>query len=293
MLKKMTYRRKRRKFFTKLVDNLRTQTGQRNLIYQGVNRALPYFDFLEDKIKLFGLPKELIAISFLESSFNIKAHSKVSAVGIWQFMPFIGNLFMPRSSKNVDYRRNPIISSLAAFHLLKENKLILRRWDLAVPAYNSGPKHLKKAIKKFSKHKDKKNIGLEYILKNYEHPHIGFASKNFYSEFLALTRVLAYKSKIYPLKGLKNNQNFKNVDIYVSKCRIKPIKIFKALKENSPQITDLNYHFLNPHKVYSRGHLIVSDLSLTSRKYYKLSDKQIKSVFPKKYKKFIKSKSCQ
>lgn len=286
---------KRKKLFLELSKNIRTQTGQRNMVYRGITRSLPYLPYLNKQLENFRLPKELLAISFLESSFNIVAKSKVDAVGIWQFMPYIGNLFMPNISNYVDYRHNPIIASLSAFHLLKENKLILRRWDLAVPAYNSGPKHLKKAIKKFSKRMKKKDISLAYILTHYKHPHIGFASKNFYSEFLALVRVLAYKDIIYPLKGIKAEVKFKDekdIGVYVTKCPINSKIFIDILKKNSPKIGELNYHFLKRNHDYPRGTLVVSDQILSKKKYYRVSDKQIKSRFPKNFPKFIKNKKC-
>jgi membrane-bound lytic murein transglycosylase D len=288
-------KKKRKQFFLKLANNIRTQTGQRNMVYRGITRSLPYLPFLTKQLEKFRLPKELVAIAFLESSFNIIAKSKVDAVGIWQFMPYISNLFMPKISKYVDFRHNPIIASLSAFHLLKENKLILRRWDLAVPAYNSGPKHLKKAIRQFSKHKKKKDISLAYILTHYKNPHIGFASKNFYSEFLALTRVLAYKDLIYPLKGIKTAVRFSNeadIGVYVTKCSVVPNTFISALSKSSPKIGELNYHFLEKNHKYPRGTLVVSDKVLSSKKYYRVTDKQIRSRFPKNFYKFIKNQKC-
>jgi membrane-bound lytic murein transglycosylase D len=285
-------KKKRVTFFKNLSKNLRTQTGQRDMIYQGVVRSLPYLPFLNEQIKNFRLPKELIAISFLESSFNLKARSKVAAVGIWQFMPFIGNLFMPRSSKSHDYRQNPIISSVAALHLLKQNKMILKRWDLAIPAYNSGTKHLVRARKKF---RHKKNFSLAYVLKNYKTSHIGFASKNFYSEFLALAHVLAYKDIIYPLEGINRNDHFKdenNINVYISKCSITPKLFMSKQKKSSPQIKELNSHFFHKSKRYPRGTLFVSDLNLSKRKYRKVSNKELRSRYPKKLYKLIGSKKC-
>jgi membrane-bound lytic murein transglycosylase D len=285
-------KKKRKKLFNKLALNIRTQTGQRDMIYRGVIRSIPYFPYLTKKIKEFNLPKELLAITFLESSFNPKAYSKVGAAGAWQFMPYIASLFMPRRSSAVDYRLNPIISSISAFHLLKQNKMILKRWDLAVPAYNSGTKHLVKARRKYKKIK---NLSLEYILKHYKHAHLGFASKNFYSEFLALVHVLAYKDVIYPLKGFdknKSNLNTKNLNIYVSKCSINPKKFIKILKKSSPRISELNSHFRHKKKTFKRGALIVSDVKLTAKRYYKLSSKQMKKKYPKNWPKYIYKKRC-
>lgn len=295
-LKIPTTKKSKKKFFINLSKNIRTQTGQRNMIYQGIIRSKPYLPFLEEQLQNFRLPKEVLSISFLESSFNIEAKSKVAASGIWQFMPYISNLFMPKITDKVDYRQNPIISSLAAFHLIKENKLNLRRWDLAIPAYNSGPKHLKKALKKLSPRKKKSTIGLDYILTHYKHPHIGFASRNFYSEFLALTRVLAYKDLIYPLKGVKIDYKFKSphrIGVYVSKCSFIPEKFFNIQEENSPKIRELNYHFLTPKSKYPRGTIVVSDIDLDGKKFHRLTPQQFRKRFPKNFYKFIKGKSCK
>jgi len=283
--------KQKNKFFLKLAKNIRTQTGQRNKVFKGIVRSIPYMPFLKKQIKNFNLPKELLAIPFLESSFNPIAKSKVSAAGVWQFMPHISNLFMPKIKENIDYRLNPVISSLAAMHLLKENKLILRKWDLAVTAYNSGPKHLKRAIKILSKKRKKSRIGLDYILKNYKHPHIGFASKNFYSEFLALVHVLAYKNIIYPLDGIRSSINFddpQNLKIYVTKQKVRPQRYFKLMKKTSPNIEYLNGHFLHIGDLYSKGTIIVSDRKLNPRKYKFISDKTVRGRFPKSFRKLIK-----
>lgn len=286
-------KKQRKKLFLGLARNIRTQTGQRDMVYQGVIRSLPYQPFLNAQIDNFKLPRELLAISFLESSFNPKAISKVAASGVWQFMPYIGNLFLPRMDKSVDYRQNTIISTLGALHLLKQNKMILKRWDLAVPAYNSGTKHLVRARKKFRK---KKDFSLAYVLQNYKHAHLGFASQNFYSSFLALVHTLAYKDVIYPLKGLKTNLIFQNpndIAVYVSKCPVRPNTFFKAMKSSKMYIKDINSHFNYKNKVFPRGTLFVSDIELTSKRYYKLSNKELTKVFPKKYPRFSRNYKCR
>lgn len=279
-------------FYNKLINNIRTQTGQRNSITYGISSFENYKPFIYKYIDVFRLPKEIMAISFLESSFNLKAHSKVDAVGIWQFMPFIGNLFMPKKDTFTDYRRNPAISTLAAFHLLKENKLILRRWDLAVTAYNSGPKHLKRAAIKLKR--KIKNASLGHILKNSKDPNIKFASKNFYSEFIALVHALAYKEKIFPIDGIKKSERGlkkDKINIYVSLCPFSPKKLFKKYK-NKASLKFLNPQFKKEDHQYSRGSLIVSDYKLSTKKFYKVSDKIIKSRFPKNFQQYIKEKKC-
>lgn len=287
--------KKRRLLFRKLSKNVRVQTGQSDKIFQGIINSYPYLDFLYKKFDYFELPKELLAISFVESSFNLKATSKVGASGVWQIMPFISKALLPRG-KNKRPRRNVLMASLGAFHLLAQNFKILKRWDLAVTAYNSGTKHLLRARRKFKK----KNISLAYILRNYKTRHLGFASTNFYAEFLALVYILQYKEKVFPLDGVKldtassNPQlRYKDIKVYVSKCGLKPQRLFSALKRTSPHLADINNHFRRPRSFYSRGALVFSDIHLSSKRYYKLSNKQLRRSYPKNYKKLIKNKKCK
>ena len=168
----------RKKFFTHLSQNIRVQTGQRDKIFQGILNALPFLPFIDDLFKNFELPHNLLAIAFVESSFNPSATSKVNAQGVWQIMPFISQKLLPQGSR-LQSTRNVLLSTVGASHLLAQNFDLLKRWDLAVTAYHSGTKQLilaKKALRQ-------KNIDLAYILKNYKKGSFGFASRNFYSEF--------------------------------------------------------------------------------------------------------------
>ncbi len=224
--------RAKKKFFKKLSSQMRTQTGQRDMVLSGVLRSLPYLPFLEEQFEMFDAPKELLAIAFVESSFNLKARSYAGAAGIWQFMPRTASYFMPKRNKFIDYRMNPIISTISALHLLKQNKMILKRWDLAIPAYNFGTSHLVKAKRKLGK-----DVTFAKVLKQYEHDAVGFASKNYYAEVLAMARVLAYKDAIFPLSGYeKKGLNFKkkNLAVYVTKCNLRPAHFFWAFGQEQP-----------------------------------------------------------
>src|SRR5690606_9859840 len=91
-------------FFKDLRANLRSQTGQKDHIRNGLIRAKPYREFLLSYFQERKLPSELIAIPFLESSFNPRAHSKANALGVWQFMPFVASHFFPKRTSHMDYR---------------------------------------------------------------------------------------------------------------------------------------------------------------------------------------------
>lgn len=283
--------KKRKNFFLGLVENLRSQTGQRDRIYSGLLNSLPYLPYMEEQAKIFELPKEILAIPFLESSFNLKAHSKVGASGIWQIMPIIESKLISKD-KDVEGRFNPFVATIAAFHLLKQNYRILDSWDLSITAYNSGTKHLLKAIKTLKLSKP----SLGPILKNYNHPHIGFASKNFYAEFLALVHVLAYRNFLYPLEQASDPEKLQikrnNIAIYVAKCPFKPSKVYELMHSISPDLSKLNKHLLKPDKQYSRGNILISDVNLNSSLFYRLSGNEMRNFYPINWHKYVKNYSC-
>ena len=277
---------KRKSFFKKLAGNLRAQTGQKDNIQRGLFNILPYEKSMNKYFERFRLPKELKAIPFLESSFNTKARSKVGATGTWQFMKHIGKHFMPVNNY-IDGRLNPLMSTISALHLLKQNKQILKSWDLAITAYNSGPKHYIRAKRKLKK----SNADLEYILKNYKHPHIGFASVNFFSEFTALVYALAYRENFY--KTPKGNPHDR-LHVFLTKCKQSPSYYFKNIKRLEPDSRKLNLHFKR-RKLKTKlrkGQIIFSDINLNPKKYWRLPSKYITKKYPKNWQRLVRSKKC-
>ncbi len=267
----------KKSYFKKIAKRLRIQTGQKDFIEKGMGIYKKYETFLNAQIKNFSVPKDVIALGFLESSFNDKAVSKANAAGIWQFIPLIGSTMMPTRTKYYDLRVNPFISTIAAFHLLKENKQMLGNWNMAIIAYNSGIKHLRAAQKKYGK-----KVTIEKIFQT-NNKNIGYASKSYLAEFYALTRVFAYKEDIF--KDIENPKNkFKNVNIYISRCSVNKSKFTK-------KITEQNSQFRRKKKVFKRGTLI-SFTGKLSKRYVKLSNKEIRSRRPKKWKHYIRKKKC-
>jgi membrane-bound lytic murein transglycosylase D len=205
----------------------------------------------------------------LESSFNPKAHSKAYAAGAWQFMPLIASYFLPARDRYIDYRFNIILSSIAAFHLLKQNIQILKSYDLAITSYNTGTKSIIKAKRKFNK-----SIDLEFLITNLKDSNsFGYASKNFYAEFLALTRVLAYKNEIFSnLPKTKDTKYY----IYSSNCKFNSKVIINK---------DINNHIFNFNRIYDKKTLFVSNNNFISKRFTKIPFSKFKRNYPKYYSK--------
>jgi len=173
-------------------NSIRTQRGQRDPIAKGLANSTRYMDILEAIFESEGIPKELAKIAFIESSFNLKAHSKVGASGVYQLMPGTAKQFKLKVTKTIDERRDPVKSARAAAKLLKENFRILKQWPLAITAYNHGAYGLKKAIRKTHSSR------IEDLIENYNSPSFGFASKNFYAGYLAILATLNKSEQVFP-----------------------------------------------------------------------------------------------
>lgn len=161
---------------------LRSQSGLRERFGEGIQVSRRYLKEMEDIFRREGLPVELTRLPLVESGFNIRAYSKAAAAGIWQFIPSTGRLYM-RIDGVIDQRRDPLVSTWAAARLLKANYKMLGTWPLAITAYNHGPYGMFKAAKTLG------TTDIATIIRRYRGKSFGFASKNFYPEFLAALAV--------------------------------------------------------------------------------------------------------
>lgn len=166
---------------SRAAESLRSQLGIQDRFRQGMQRSGLYNDAIALIFAAEGLPLELSVLPHVESSFNYKAYSKVGAAGMWQFMRSTGRLFMT-INYDVDERLDPIRSTEAAAKLLKLNYSQLGSWPLAITAYNHGLSSMKRARELYGHDFDK-------MYREYRHRAFGFASRNFYAQFLAALEV--------------------------------------------------------------------------------------------------------
>jgi membrane-bound lytic murein transglycosylase D len=166
--------------FKKAIKNLRCQVGQKNRFREGVIRSGAYLEKIRRIFRNYGLPEDLAYLPHVESSFNPKAYSKFGAAGIWQFTRSTGKRYM-KVGYTVDERRDPVLSSQAAAKLLKKNYAKFLNWPMTLTAYNYGTNGMLRA--------QRAKGSYEAIFKDYKKGLFKFASRNFYSEFLAAREV--------------------------------------------------------------------------------------------------------
>ena len=185
---------------------IRSQRGVKEQFSSGLRISGRYMSQMQRIFREEGLPPELAYLPLVESSFNVRARSSVGAVGMWQFMPDTGKKFL-RITDAVDERRDPLASTRAAARLLKENRQILGNWPLAVTAYNHGTEGIFRAIDVVG------TQDLAEIIRRYQSATFGFASKNFYAEFLAAVDIARNSEAHFPFLRPHPPWNFHEIEV--------------------------------------------------------------------------------
>ena len=189
-------------------DRVRTQRGIKNRFFDGLVRAGRHLNQMQEIFREQGLPVELTYLPLVESSFNIHARSTAGAVGMWQFILSTGKRFL-RINRHIDERKDPIESTRAAALLLKENYELLGSWPLAITAYNHGAEGVNRGVAKVG------SRDLMDLIRNYESRTWGFASQNFYAEFIAAVQVAQNVDQYFP--GLESHLPFLLQEIELEK----------------------------------------------------------------------------
>ncbi len=199
-------------------DQLRVQYGLKSRFKLGLITSGQYMPEMRKIFERHGVPLDLLALPHVESSFNVKAYSRVGAAGIWQFMRSTGKHYM-KINGQTDERRDPLIATEGAAKFLRDNFKDLESWPLVVTSYNHGKNGMAHA-------KRIHGNDIAAIITNYDGPAFGFASRNFYCEFLAARRVMQHPE-----------QYFGNIDFH------SPLEFEVVNLQNHVRIRDLARHY--------------------------------------------------
>jgi membrane-bound lytic murein transglycosylase D len=177
--------------FKAAADRVRFQLGQSDRFRAGLARSGTWKQYIYDVLDKHALPRELAALPHVESSFDPTAYSKVGAAGMWQFTRSTGARYM-QIDHVVDERRDPFLATDAAARLLADNFSVVQTWPLALTAYNHGLEGMRRAVVQQG------TTDIATIVKKYQSRSFQFASRNFYTAFLAALDIDTHAEKYFP-----------------------------------------------------------------------------------------------
>ncbi|MCP4499106.1 MAG: transglycosylase SLT domain-containing protein [Deltaproteobacteria bacterium] len=164
--------------------HIRAQNGLRERFRYGWINAGAFESEVRRQLKVAGHPGELVALAYVESLMSLKVKSYAGAQGIWQFMPATGREYM-NINEVLDERHDPILATVAAGKYINTALKRVGPWPVAITSYNYGRAGVRRLIKKAGS-KD-----LSVLLKISKAKRFGFAARNYYASFLAVTEVLS------------------------------------------------------------------------------------------------------
>jgi membrane-bound lytic murein transglycosylase D len=110
----------------------------RKFVVETLRRSGRFQEVIAKALRERGLPQELVAVVFIESSFSPAAVSTAGAAGLWQFMPHTARAYGLAVESTYDERASLWRSTEAAAHHLADLYERFRSWDNALAAYNLG-----------------------------------------------------------------------------------------------------------------------------------------------------------
>lgn len=171
-------------------DRVRSQRGTRERFKRGLEISGRYNLQFRKIFRDAGLPEELAYLPHVESSFQPAARSSAGAVGMWQFTKGAAQTFMPGRNE-VDRRLDPFASANGAANYLTYAYKKLGDWPSALTSYNHGIGGMKRA---------QNHMGTDFvrIVNQYDGPAFGFASRNYYAQFLAAREIANNTDAFFP-----------------------------------------------------------------------------------------------
>lgn len=171
-------------------QRVRSQRGLRERFLRGLETSGRYDRLFRRIFREADLPEDLALLPHVESSFVNHAQSTAGAAGMWQFMRATARRCL-HLSRAVDERYDPVFAARGAARYLGHAYDVLGDWGLAITSYNHGIGGMVRASRELGP-------DLGRIVRYYQGPAFGFASRNFYAEFLAVRSITQNLPDYFP-----------------------------------------------------------------------------------------------
>lgn len=214
-------------------ERIRAQRGLRERFKRGLEISGRYDPAFREIMRSHGVPEDLAYLPHVESSFQTNAKSSVGAGGVWQFMPATGKMYMTVND-TIDERYDPILAADGAARYLAKAHQKLNSWPLAITSYNHGQGGMANAKAQYGN-----DIGR--IVKQYKGASFGFASRNFYSEFVAAREVASHPER-YFTEGFQREQPWPH-DRLVLRNSMPATHVAQHYGTSTARLADLNLHW--------------------------------------------------
>ncbi len=209
---------------------VRSQRGLRERFREGIERSFRFDRIIREILIEYGLPEDLAYLPHVESSFQYHARSSSGATGLWQFTRGTGKRFLNINSA-IDERLDPIAATRGAAAYLRDAYDKLESWPLALTSYNHGVQGMLRAKARFG-------ADFERIYEEYDGRLFGFASKNFYAEFLAARRIASEPDRYFP-EGYTPEPEY-DLESVKLEMRVKPAWIASRYGVPEEQLASIN-----------------------------------------------------
>ncbi len=122
----------------RFVQYFTQSTDGRKVFRAWLKRSGRYRSVVAAALQEHLLPRDLVALVFMESGFSPTAVSRVGAVGLWQFMPETARAYGLVVESDYDERRSVTRASEAGAQHLSDLYEKFGSWELALAAYDVG-----------------------------------------------------------------------------------------------------------------------------------------------------------